>query len=204
MMMVGLTGGFGTGKTTVLSMFKTCGAQTLNSDSLVHEVLLKDKRVIRKIKEAFGEEVFRGGRVDRKLLAKKVFCNKRYLEKLNSLVHPAVKRKVFVMRRHLKARRGQTIMVVEVPLLFEAGFDKFFDVTIGVAAGLKHKRERLLKNTRFSAEDIKARTRVQLPLKEKVRRCDFVIDNNGTKIETFRQAKRLFALIRGGNTKWKN
>ena len=204
MMMVGLTGGFGTGKTTVLSMFERSGAKTLNSDSVVHEVLLRDKRVIKKIKEAFGEDVFCAGRVDRKLLAKKVFYNKRYLKKLNSLVHPAVKRKVFEMRRHLKVRRGQTIMVVEVPLLFEAGFDKFFDLTIGVAAGLKHKRERLLKNTRFSTEDIKARTRIQLPLEDKARRCDFVIDNNGTKNETFRQVKRLIALIKGGNAKWKN
>ncbi|MFH0941293.1 MAG: dephospho-CoA kinase [Candidatus Omnitrophota bacterium] len=197
MMMVGLTGGFGTGKTTVLSMFERSGAKTLNSDSVVHEVLLYDQRVIKKIKEAFGEDVFRAGRVDRKLLAKKVFYNKRYLEKLNSLVHPAVKRKVFEMRRHLEVRRGQTIMVVEVPLLFEAGFDKFFDVTIGVAAGLKKQRERLLKNALFSAKDIKARTRAQLPLAEKARRCDFVIDNNGTKYETFRQVKRLFKLISG-------
>ena len=197
MMMVGLTGGFGTGKTTVLSMFERSGAKTLNSDSVVHEVLLYDQRVIKKIKEALGEDVFRAGRVDRKLLAKKVFYNKRYLEKLNSLVHPAVKRKVFEMRRHLEVRRGQTIMVVEVPLLFEAGFDKFFDVTIGVAAGLKKRSERLLKNTRFSAKDIKARTRVQLPSAEKARRCDFIIDNNGTKYETFRQVKRLIKIISG-------
>ncbi len=202
--MVGLTGGFGTGKTTVLSMFERLGATTLNSDSVVHQALSTDSRVIKNIKGAFGKDVFSKGRIDRKLLAKKVFNNSRALKKLNSLVHPAVKRKVFEMRRHLKARRSQAIVVVEVPLLFEAGFDKYFDVTIGVAAGLKNQRERILKNTRFSAKDIKARTRLQLSLKEKVRRCDFVIDNNGTKKNTLKQVRRLIMLIRGGNTKWKN
>jgi len=202
--MAGLTGGFSAGKTAVLAMFKRSGAKILNSDSVARQVLLQDKRVIKKIREAFGEGVFRKGRIDRKLLAKKVFNNKRYLEKLNSLVHPAVKRKVFEMRRHLKARRGRTIMVVEVPLLFESGFDRFFDVTIGVAVGLKGQRERLLKNSRFSAKDIKARMSAQLPSEEKVRRCDFVIDNNGTKKKTLEQVRRLMELFKGGNAQWKN
>ena len=92
---IGLTGGYGSGKTTVLYMFERSGAKALSSNDVVHDVVLHDIRAIGEIKKVFGPDVFCCGKVDRKLLAKKAFLNKKYLDKLNSIIHPAVKRKVF-------------------------------------------------------------------------------------------------------------
>ena len=196
MMTNALTGGLGTGKTTVLAMFKKLDVLTLSADDLVHEELKKNKGLQKRIKDAFGLEVFQKGKIQRQLLARKVFGRPKDLNKLNTMIHPLVRRRLFQLFRRYQ---NKPLMVVEIPLLFETGFDKFFDLTIGVATDLKIQRERLLKDSRFDLESIALRMRRQLPLDKKIARCDFIIDNSGNRRRTFHQVKKLIELICADN-----
>lgn len=193
---IGLTGGLGAGKTTVLAMFKKLGARVCGADDLVHRELKTNSGLKKKIFEIFGADVFQRGRIQRHLLANKVFHNKKDLKRLNALIHPLVKKRLFAW---LKAGSCRSIAVAEVPLLFEAGFDKFFDVTIGVATDPKILKGRLLKNPRLDRKDVFARMREQLPADKKIRRCDFVIDNSGDRKQTFNRVKKIME-----EKKWKN
>ncbi len=200
---IGLTGGFGAGKTTALSMFKRSGACVLSADVLAHGELKDNSALKEKIKKAFGPEVFKNGKVDRRLLADRVFSSRKDRKRLNALIHPLVKKRILDVKRRLSKSKKGAVLVVEVPLLFETGFDKFFDTTIGVAADLRTLKKRLVREARFGTRDLKARTAAQLPVKEKIGRCDFVIDNNKNKEKTFNQVKKLMDLFKK-EKQWKN
>ncbi len=210
MITVGLTGVFGSGKSTVLSMFKRLGAVTLDSDAIVHEELKCNKALSKKIASLFGPDILKGGCVRRRILAALVFGNRLDLDRLNRLIHPLVKeriqKEITRLRLRISAKKDAAgaVLVAEVPLLFEAGFNKIFDVTLVVAAGPRVQKERMLKNERFSVQDLKSRMRYQMPLDAKIRACDFVIDNNKEKKQTFTQVKELMESFRKGGKKWKS
>lgn len=214
MITVGLTGVFGSGKSTVLSMFKRLGAVTLDSDAIVHEELKCNKALSKKIASLFGPDILKGGCVRRRILAALVFGNRLDLDRLNRLIHPLVKERIqkeitrlrLRERSRISAKKGAAgaVLVGEVPLLFEAGFNKIFDVTLVVAAGPRVQKERMLKNERFSVQDLKSRMRYQMPLDAKIKACDFVIDNNKEKKQTFTQVKELMESFRKGGKKWKS
>jgi dephospho-CoA kinase len=193
---IGLTGGLGTGKTTVLKYFKKLGAQILSCDELVHVELKSNKTLRQKIRKFFGPDVFYKKEVRRPALAKRVFSSKKELNRLSALIHPLVRKR---LRAFFRRCSKNAVIVVEVPLLFEAGFDDLFDVTIGVATGPQIQRERLRQKCRLRTNDIARRMRWQLSLDRKIARCDFVIDNNGSKRKTFNQVKQLME-----EKQWKN
>lgn len=196
MLKVGLTGGFGTGKTTVLKIFKRLGAEIASSDELVHEELESNRSLKEDIRGLFGCEVFEGRNLRRDLLAKKVFSDPKKLKKLNALVHPLVKKRLFQLFRRSK----QKLFVAEVPLLFETGFNRFFDVNVVVKASAQITKKRLFKNTRFTQRDLVLRQAQQFPLDKKIALCDFTIDNNKDKKKTFEEVKKIIGIlnIRGG------
>jgi dephospho-CoA kinase len=188
MMKVGLTGGVGSGKSTALAGFKRGGAVVASCDAWVREELETNALLKKKIAQVFGAGTIRSGRVDRRALAAIVFKEAAKVKRLNALVHPWVKRRLldFFLRN-----RRRALVAVEVPLLFEAKFDKFFDVTIGVATDPGRQRERLKKRGPQAASDFRRRMRWQLMPEAKLSRCDFVIDNNGSKRSLFSQINKL-------------
>lgn len=186
---IGITGAFGTGKTTVLGFFGELGAATWNADEAVHKELSSNKELCGKIRKVFGDEVFFGNRIDKKELAKKAFGRPRGVEKLNALVHPLVKKRLF---EFFKKNRSK-VVVAEVPLLFEAGFDRYFDLTVCVFS----KRSR--RKGAFTPEEISRRMRHQMPLDKKMALCDITIDNNWSRKNTFEQVKTIME-----EEKWKS
>jgi dephospho-CoA kinase len=198
MVTVGLTGGFRTGKTTALAMFEKCGARVLDADELVHEELKKNTSLKLAIKTLAGKEVFRRSEIQRPLLAKKVFSDPEALEKLNALVHPYVKKRIMRFLDQCRKRSEKGVVAVEVPLLFEAGFETLFDVLVVVAAGQKVLKRRLSKDPRFTLEDRVSRNKQQITLDQKIARCDFVIDNSRAQSETFSQVKGLMDHLLSG------
>lgn len=150
MLTVALTGGFQTGKTTVLSMFEKCGAKVLSADHVVHRELECNVVLARSIKKTFGPHVFKDGKIDRCLLAQRVFSDKKSLEKLNQLVHPYVRKEIISFFQKCYRKHKHNIVVVEVPLLFETGFEKFFDVTAVVFTKARITGERLAKQHAFT------------------------------------------------------
>lgn len=194
MIKIGLTGGLGTGKTTALKFFKKCGAVIADMDQWVHEELKDDRSLKVRLRRVFGEGIFVRGAVSRRLLARRVFSHKKELLRLNAFIHPLMRQR---LSGFFKKNRGAGVVVVEVPLLFESGFDKYFDVSVGVKAGLKARRARC--QGRYRLSDWRQRLKAQLPLKRKIARCDFIIDNDGKRQETFQRVQQIMEEI-----KWKS
>jgi len=184
---IAVTGGFCTGKSLVLGMLGKLGARIIDVDNIAHKVLGCNSVVFKKIVEEFGRDILVDNCIDRQILAKKVFGNKRKLEKLNSIVHPAVIEEMFNFLNSFGKNSG--VIVVEVPLLFEAKLDKYFDHIIVVRTTKLTQIKRAIKKWKLNKIDIVNRINSQFPLADKVKQADFVIDNNNSKDKTLKQLK---------------
>jgi len=189
-LIVGLTGGFATGKTTVAGALKQLGADVVNCDSIAHRALSKDSSPYRKILKRFGPSIVdRRGRVLKKRLAAIVFENKKERVALEQIVHPFV---FEVVERRVKRSRKKVI-VLEMPLLYETNFDKQVDRVVVVAAPEFLQIERARKDRGMSAGEAKKRISSQMPLPEKIKRADYVIHNNGNRRQLARGIKILWS-----------
>jgi len=189
---IGLTGGFGTGKSTVAAIFRELGAEVVDADELAREALRPGREEYRQAVDRFGEEILKpSGEIDRKALAEEVFSEPRARERLNRIVHPFVIRE---MEKRLD-RSARPVTVAVIPLLFETGLQDRFDYVAAVKAGAGAVRERTSGSRGMSEEEIERRRAAQLPLAEKVRRSDFVIDNNGPREETRRQVEEIWKTV---------
>ena len=174
-MNIGLTGGIGCGKSTVLALFQQCGAEILETDAVVRELLASDSGLIGEVRDAFGEAVLDSeGKVDREALASRVFHNSEALALLESLVHPRVRD--YWMRA---LRENHPVLIVEIPLLFEKDLQDHFSTTICVSSYPEVQQERLLARGMTESE-IQHRKDRQLSLEEKMQRADIIIHNNGS------------------------
>jgi dephospho-CoA kinase len=198
---LGLTGGIGSGKSTVLSMFKKKGAFTLDADAIVHQLLSKNKDVLASIKRVFGSDVFsHGHELDRRALADQVFRSSNKRKKLERMLHPRVREKIF---SELRCRTSR-VAVVDVPLLYESGWHKQFDRVIVVTTGLRRRLKRL-RNRGFATADVDRRIKTQWPLEKKVRLADFVVDNNGPRAQTKKQVDQIWEklpIVMDGGMVW--
>lgn len=185
---MGLTGGFGTGKSTVADFFREFGAQVIDADRLAHRALRKDSPVFPRLRACFKEAVCPStGGLRRKVIAAIIFGDPKRRKEAEALIHPYVGRQM----REIAAASRKSVVVLEVPLLFEAGMDRLCDRTVVVEATDGERTQRLLRRG-FSRQEIKARQAAQMPLREKIRRADAVIHNSGQRNETKRQARLLW------------
>jgi len=182
--LVGLTGNFGTGKSTVARLFRRLGAEVVNADRLAHEVFRKENRLYPGIRSLFPELK---GRLSREALARIVFQSPVRRRALESLVHPYV----FDRIREETRRRRARVVVVEAPLLFESGFDQACDGTILVQASPQETLRRL-RGKGFREAEVRARWRAQWPVKKKIRRSDYLIDNSDGRQKTQRQVVQIW------------
>ncbi|MBN1643685.1 MAG: dephospho-CoA kinase [Dehalococcoidales bacterium] len=189
---IGLTGGIGSGKSTVTSFLAELGATIIDADKIVHEAYLSDTEVWRKLVKTFGEGILTKDRaIDRKKLGEVVFNNPELLEKLNDIVHPAAFRIVEGRIAEARKRRAKMV-VVEVPLLFESGWDKMTDEIWTVTANKTNVIRRTMTRTGMTEEQIRARMRSQMSDEERTRRAKVVIDNDGTPEELRTKVKELW------------
>ncbi|MFC1709534.1 dephospho-CoA kinase [Candidatus Omnitrophota bacterium] len=189
-MVIGITGGFCTGKSEVARVFKGLGAKIIDLDRLAHSTLAPKTATFKKIVKVFGKDILRNNRVDRSVLARKVFGSKNRLAKLNSIVHPVVIRQMLTIIR--KSRKKYRIIAVEAPLLFEAGLKKYFNYVIVVKTNKKNQLTRAEKKTGLSKKEVLERIKSQWSLKKKAAQADFIIDNNRSIKEVRRQTKRIW------------
>lgn len=172
---IGLTGGIGAGKSLVLKILKEKGIPVLQTDHLGHQ-LLEKREFSNSIVRHFGKKVLgKGGQIDRRKLGREVFQDASKRGKLNRLLHPEILKRVRSWVRR-QSRTSFPLLVVEVPLLFESGFDRFFDGVLCVSAPLDLRRKRLLKRGLDPAE-IKRWEKSQWPQSRKDRMADWVIFN---------------------------
>jgi dephospho-CoA kinase len=187
-MLVGLTGSFGSGKSTVSTCFKELGASVLDADAIIAEIYANDADFLLKLKNRFGDSVFNSdGTVDRKALGSRVFSNADELLWLEKKLHP----RVLAHRLKKVAEDPNALWIAEIPLLFEKNLEKDMDRSISVVSCYSLRVARLKKRG-FSPEEVEKRNSLQLPQIDKISRADFVILNDGSFEFLKRQVKLLF------------
>jgi dephospho-CoA kinase len=185
---IGLTGSFGSGKSTVASIFRSQGAVVFDADKIVHRLIAPGTPVYRRVVREFGTGILHSDKsINRHTLGVLVFGKKSLLVRLNAIIHPEVIR---IISKGLKRVR-QGIAVIDAPLLFEAGLEKKADVLIVVKASRQNQIRRVQKRSSLATSAIVKRIRSQIPLCQKLGRADFVIDNDGTISETRKQVARI-------------
>jgi dephospho-CoA kinase len=175
-MILGLTGGFGCGKSSALACFESAGWNTSSADDICAGLYEhQDVQLVSELRKHWQNKVFYGdGKVNKKAIAEIVFNNDTELKWLCSVLHPLISREI---DKILKNNHGKKL-VVEVPLLFEAGWEKIFDKTVAVWTSADIQRKRLLDKG-FTINDIEKRNSKQLPNDEKLERADYAILNTG-------------------------
>lgn len=189
-MVIGVTGGFCTGKSKVTGMLGKFGVRVIVLDKLAHKALKRGTESFDKIISEFGKDILVRNSIDRLLLAKKVFGSKKKLARLNSIVHPLVIREMQELIN--KFSKSHKTIVVEAPLLFEASLRDYFDYIIVVKTDKSTQIRRAVKKTGLNRIDILKRINSQLPLAKKVKMADFIIDNNGSLGNTYKQTKKIW------------
>lgn len=179
MIVVGLTGGVATGKSTVAAMFKRYGAVFIDADQLARRVVQRGKPAWREIVKAFGTSVLNSDRsINRHALGAIVFHHRGKLRRLERIIHPRVAREQQRLVRQIAKRNPRAVVVYEVPLLFEAGVDKRVDKTIVVTADRKTQIARLKKRNGLTRVEALRRIKSQMPLAQKARFADVVLDGS--------------------------
>lgn len=195
-MIVGLTGGIATGKSTVSQMFQELGAYIIDYDELAREVVKPHRKAWHKIVECFGSEVLNKDlTLDRQKLGALVFNDPEKLKKLNEIVHPEVFREGEKMTQEILNRDPRALIIKDIPLLTEAGAQKFVEKVIVVYTSPQMQLQRVIERG-FSPEEARARINAQTPLSEKVKFADFVIYNDGPVEETRKQVAEIYQKLR--------
>ena len=176
MILVGLTGGIATGKSTVAQMFKRCGAVVIDADQLARDVVRPGKPAWRDIVSLFGKNVLNSnGSINRQALGAIVFGDRRKLRRLERIIHPRVAREQRRLTRHIAERTPRAVVVYEVPLLFESGAHKRVDKIIVVTADRGTQIARLKRRNGLSRQEALRRIDNQMALARKVSRADAVL-----------------------------
>jgi dephospho-CoA kinase len=197
MIIVGLTGGLGTGKSTAAGFFKQLGAYVIDWDQLAHKVTRPHSQAWKEIVDYFGRSVLNEDlTINRPKLADVAFADKRKLATLNQIVHPKVFKEDAKITDEIKSHDPDALIVKDVPLLFEAAPPISVDKIVVVSAS-EQTRLRRLEEKGIAREDARNRMRCQLPLEEKIKSADFVIDNDTSPEQTMRQVEKIYSLLRG-------
>jgi dephospho-CoA kinase len=197
MLRVGLTGGIATGKSTVGAMFVELGCRLIDSDRITHQLLEPGQAVHAAVVKEFGERILApDGTIDRRILGGIVFRDAEARGKLNSIVHPAVSQRQKEWLKQVEAEDPQAIAMVDAALMIEVGTYRNYDKVIVVKCRPEIQRQRLRARSTLTEEEIESRIRSQMPMEEKVKYADFVIDNSGTVESTREQVGLVYGQLR--------
>ncbi|HLR74527.1 MAG TPA: dephospho-CoA kinase [Virgibacillus sp.] len=190
-LIIGLTGGIASGKSTVSSMFNDFNIPVIDADQIARDVVRPGEEAYEKIIAQFGSNIVRPDRtLDRKKLGSIVFADNKRRQQLNNIVHPAIRQKM-LQQRDEYVRDGKSSVVLDIPLLFESKLMHYVDKIIVVYVDENIQLKRLIDRDKLTDQEAKQRINSQLPLKEKVEQADATIDNNGTIKQTAAQLKEI-------------
>ena len=188
---LGITGSFGSGKTTVARFFQKLGAKVVDADKITHALIAPQGACFKGIVKAFGRSILTSGRIDRKKLAEVVFRSPLKRRKLERIIHPRV---IARIKNEIRKNKGK-LVVVEIPLLFEKDLQKMFDVVAVVDVNQTNQINRLKKRAALTTGEILERIRAQWPIKRKIKLADCVIDNTGSLQKTKKQVLELYKIL---------
>ncbi len=194
-LIIGLTGGIVGGKSTAASMFKDLGAKIVDVDKIGHSVILPQRPAWKKIIRLFGKDFLRNDlTIDRGKLSKIVFTNQTLLKKLNEITHPEI---IKVIKKEINLAKNKTynqqkILIIDAALIYEAKMDRLMDKIIVVYINEDEQAKRLIKRNDLSKEEALQRIKSQMPIKEKIKMADYVIDTNNSLDETKKQVEKIW------------
>jgi dephospho-CoA kinase len=203
MLRVGLTGGIAVGKSTVGQMFVELGCHLLDSDRIAHELFEPGQDVHNSVVKTFGDRILTpDGRIDRRILGDIVFHDPEARTTLNSLVHPAIIQRQQDWLNEMESQDPDGIAIVDAALMIEVGTYKNYKKLIVVTCEPAIQKARLMHRSGLSEKQIDERIRAQMPLDEKVKYADFVINTSGDLADTRRQVEDVNSRLResGGST----
>lgn len=197
-LIIGLTGGIVSGKSTVAKMFQKLGAKIIDADRIGHEVILPNKPAWRKLIKSFGKSILKEDlTIDRKKLGNLVFNDKKLLKKLNEITHPEIKKIIIKEINKFKDdnRLYNKIMIIDAPLIYEASMDYLMEKIILVQLNEKEQIKRLAIRNIFTREESLKRINSQIPNKEKTEKADYIINNNNSVEKTKEQVIKIWQEI---------
>lgn len=194
-LVLGLTGGIASGKSSVAAIFAELGAVVVSADQLARDAVAPGSTALRQLAGAFGPAILTPtGELDRKAMAKLVFADPVARERLNSITHPAIARLCAARLDELRAQ-GVPLVIYEAPLLFEAGAEQRVDRVLVVTVSPDLQRRRLAARDQLDDAAIAARIDAQWPQAAKVAQADYVIDNSGSLAQTRCQVAALHSFL---------
>lgn len=190
-MIIGLTGSIASGKSTVSEMLQEKGFPIVDADKIARLVVEPGTSVIKEIREHFGSVVLKeDGSLNREKLGERIFENAEDREKLNSIIHPAIRNEMIRQKEHWLAKGAHTV-IMDIPLLFESKLASFVEIIIVVSVTPEIQKQRLIARNSLTEQEAIDRINSQLPMLEKEAGADAVIDNNGSIEETRLQVESI-------------
>ena len=194
---IALTGGIGTGKTHVLRMIRRNGIPTLDADQVSRAVVEVGQSAHHTLRQCFGDDYFLPNQqVNRPALAKLIFDNQAARAKLESIVHPAIRRLIDDWFARCADTTSATVAIAEIPLLYETNRAGVFDSVIVVSCAPKVQVARIIKRDKLSTIDAHSRLAAQLPMAQKITAASWVVRTDGTNTDTAQQVDRLCLALR--------
>ena len=176
MLRVGITGGIGSGKSTVCKIFSTLGIPIYYADDRAKALMISDSNIIQQVKNIFGEDAYtENGELNRKFISQQAFKDKNLLQQLNAVVHPAVFQDTIDW---YQTHHDKSYTLYEAAIMFESGSYKLLDKTITVFAPIEDRIERTIKRDNISRKEVEERIDKQMPEEEKIKMADYVIYND--------------------------
>jgi dephospho-CoA kinase len=200
MLVVGLTGGIASGKSLVAQKFVELGATLIDADEVAREVLRPGQDAFEDVVRVFGKDILTSsGEVDRKKLGAIIFSDNEERAELNRLTHPRIRERMMARVEELRQGAKTKLVVLDIPLLIESELEDTVDCVVVVYADVAHQLSRLMDRDNITEAAAKARLKAQIPLKEKLKAADYIIDNNATIDETLKETKKVLAKIKAAH-----
>ena len=193
-LIIGITGSIACGKSLVSNYLQEKGYTIIDADKIGHMALENDE-VKKQLVNKFGKSILKDNEVNRVTLGKLVFENKENLKELNNIIHPQIRKNI---SEQIQVHKNEKLVFVDVPLLFEAKFDDLVEKIIVISLDEKIQLERLMNRNSLSKEEALQRIKSQIPIREKEKLGDYVVDNSFTQENTYSQVDRILEKLKLG------
>ncbi|HHJ53583.1 MAG TPA: dephospho-CoA kinase [Caldithrix abyssi] len=192
-LIVAVTGGIGSGQSTVCKFFEEWGCKVINADLKAKEVIHRDKKLQKELMKTFGNDIFdHNGKLNTKLLAERAFRNELEIQKLNQLVHPRMVESLVEEMEQARFSGKYPLVIIDAALIYEISIEKMFDAVVVVDAPMQLRQQRVKDREGMTRKQFKERVDRQIPLEDKVKWADFVIQNDGTLDELKERTRKVF------------
>lgn len=195
MLRIGVTGGIGSGKSIVCSIFERLGVPILFADQLARDISDNDPAVRMELTQLLSENAYRAdGTLNRSYVASRLFSDRSIRKRVNAIVHPRVQKEI-ERRFELLEGRGERLAMIEAALIYEAGLEKILDAVIVVESNEKARVQRIVGRDGITAGEVRKRMKAQLDSKKKLQKADYVVRNNGSLQELETSVTFLYTLF---------